>query len=150
MLPNTKLIKPVAYGATKAGETNDCTVRALSNASGLDYETAHKALQKQGRKPRKGATCNVWHRAYTAAGMQLTGAYGVTKATKALQRIYRVIPDKGATLSKIMPTLSQGRFIVIVTGHALAVVDGAIIDSHASSGNKSVVAVYKLIKDYYA
>ena len=150
MLPNTKLIKPVAYGAAKPGETNDCTVRALSNASGIHYDVAHRALQKEGRKPGRGAQANVWHRAYLASGMQLRGAYGVTRTTKALQRIYRVIPDKGATLSKIMPTLSNGRFIVIVTGHALAVVDGAIIDSHASSGNKSVVAVYKLIKDFYA
>lgn len=134
----------MAYGATMQGEANDCTVRALSNASGMPYGEAHRALQRHGRVTGKGAPCTVWHRAYIKAGLSLVGAFGVTQGTKALQRIYKITPKKGTTLATIMPSLSKGKFIVIITSHALAVVDGCLIDSHSSSGNKSVIAVYKV------
>ena len=136
-------IKSIAIGATNPSESKDCTVRALANATGISYEAAHKSLEMHGRLSCRGCHPHVWHEAYQAAGMSFVGIYGETLTTKSFAYRYKVKAFKGISLGSLLPTLGLGRFIVVITGHALAVIDGAIVDKGVNSSRKSVVAVYK-------
>jgi len=51
-------IQAVTRGSTSDGETRDCTVRALSNASGMHYDNAHALLKKHCSQDRR--RCFVW------------------------------------------------------------------------------------------
>ena len=141
-------IQAVIRGATSAGETRDCTVRALSNASGLHYDDAHKILKKHGRKDRCGAFFSTMLKAYNEAGFVLNSVHGTTGAARHAARISARQAEDGVTLAKILPKLSFGEYIVNTTGHAVAVVNGKIIDTFDNPAGKRVVAVFKKIEKF--
>ena len=138
-----RLIYPVSQGATFEGETNDCTVRALANARGMPYTEARSVLAKHGRRRGRSAVSKVWHPAYTECAMDLVGVYGATKRARIVGRLLGVEPGPGMTLGTLLPRIGPGRFIVMVTGHALAVVDGKIIDQGPCMAGSKVFAIYK-------
>ena len=138
-----KYIRPLTTGKSTIVEKQDCTVRALANAADILYGNAHNILKRHGRKDFKGCTNKVWHDAYTNTGLSLVGIYGTTKAAKHISKRLNIAAHKGITLGRILPTLTNGSYIVIVTGHALAVVSGHVIDKGLNRSNSSVVAVYK-------
>lgn len=138
-----KLITPAKLGVYSYAESRDCTVRALSNSTGLHYGNAHAILKKHGRSDKRGCTYKVWHDAYTEAGVSLMGVYGTTHSARTLARGVSVVAQDGITLGRILPKLASGSYIVIIRGHALAVVDGAIIDTNSNRINSRVIAVYK-------
>jgi hypothetical protein len=142
-------VKVAAIGATAADvglrEKSDCTVRALANAKGIDYLTAHATAKQHGRVSGKGVHFNVLHSMYTAMGFELLNIFGTTRpagwarwftGTKTI--------EKGITLKRLLPKLTKGRYIVNITGHALAVVDGKVIDTNHNRESVSVIAVFKL------
>lgn len=138
-----KLITPARAGVFTFGETRDCTVRALANSAGLQYGNAHSILKRHGRPNKRGCTHYVWHDAYISNGMSLVGVYGKTGNAKSLARRLSVVAQDGITLGRMLPTLTQGSYIVIITGHALAVVDGGVVDMNLNRANSRVIAVYK-------
>lgn len=141
-----KYIKADSRGATAGGlETNDCTVRALANASGMVYEDAHVLLKKYGRKNRCGAKFTTMHQAYTEAGFILNSVHGTNTQSRYVARIAQRKAEAGITLGKILSKLAFGEYIVNVNGHALAVVNGKIIDTFDNSAAKRVVAVFKKV-----
>lgn len=141
-------IQAVTRGATSAGETRDCTVRALSNASGLHYDDAHALLKKYGRKNRRGAFFSTMLKAYNEAGFVLNSVHGTTGAARHAARISAHQAEKGVTLAKLLPKLAFGEYIVNTTGHAVAVVNGKIIDTFDNPAGKRVVAVFKKIEKF--
>lgn len=115
---SSKAIWDSMVTASKAnGEHRDCTVKALTAATGLTYDECHAALAKTGRKPRKG--CH-WY----IQGPQAAKALGFT-----MRRM-----DRSEYRAKTMITagrdraLRSGRFVVQVSRHVAAVVDGKVID----------------------
>lgn len=144
-----KYIKADSRGATADGlETNDCTVRALANASGMPYEDAHVLLKKYGRKNRCGAKFSTMHSAYNEAGFVLNSVHGTTGQARFVARFTKREAEAGITLGKILPKLTFGEYIVNVTGHAVAVVNGKLIDTFDNPSNKRVVAVFKKIEKF--
>ena len=139
----TRFIRALMTGAARDDERNDCTVRALANALDIDYNDAHAALSKHGRKHGRGCTHKVWHKAYTEQGLTLLRLYGTTKRARILSKNLGMETSKGTTLGTLLKTIGGGRFAVVVTGHALCIIDGQIIDKFANLANKSVVAVYR-------
>ena len=138
-----KIIVPTATGVNSYGENRDCTVRALANCTGMVYGNAHDILRKHGRKDKRGCTHHVWHDAYTNNGMSLIGVYGKTHRSRSLARELAVVAQDGITLGRLIPSLTKGSYIVIITGHALAVVDCNIVDMNFNRSNSRVIAVYK-------
>ena len=138
-----KYIRPLTTGYINTVEERDCTVRALANSAGIVYGNAHTILKKHGRKDKRGCTNFVWHDAYINTGLSLIGIYGTTKSARHMSKRLNIAAYKGITLGRILPTLTNGSYIVITTGHALAVVSGYIIDKGLNRSNSSVVAVYK-------
>jgi hypothetical protein len=143
-----KTVQAVTRGATSTGETRDCTVRALSNASGMHYDQAHSLLKKHGRKNRCGAFFSTMLKAYTEAGFVLDSVNGTTGAAKHAARIAKRQASEGITLAKILPKLAFGEYIVNTTGHAVAVVNGKIIDTFDNPAGKRVVAVFKKVEKF--
>lgn len=97
-------------------EKDDCAVLALSVACGMPYPSAHALLKAHGRKDRDGT-------------------YGKT-VSAALGLPYISARPLG---SRLRPTYAQwleahreGTYVVFVTGHFFAVVDGVQHDSHQS------------------
>ena len=107
----------MATASAKHGETNDCTVKALTAATGLTYDECHAALAKTGRKNRKG--CH-WF---------IQGP----KAAEALGFKMRRM-DRNEYSAKTMITaerdrkLRTGNFVCQVSRHVAAVIDGEVID----------------------
>jgi hypothetical protein len=143
-----KTVQAVTRGATSAGETRDCTVRALSNASGMHYDQAHELLKKHGRKNRCGAFFGTMLKAYGEAGFVLDSVHGTTGAARYAARITRREACEGITLARILPKLAFGEYIVNTTGHAVAVVNGKIIDTFDNPAGKRVVAVFKKVEKF--
>jgi hypothetical protein len=129
-------------------ESRDCTVRSLASASGMHYDQAHELLKKHGRKNRCGAFFGTMLKAYTEAGFVLDSVYGTTGAAKHAARISSRKASDGITLAKILPKLAFGEYIVNTTGHAVAVVNGKIIDTFDNPAGKRVVAVFKKIEKF--
>lgn len=117
------------------GETNDCTVRALTASTGLDYDTCHAQLKKQGRKNRKG--CH-WF---------IEGP----KAAEALGFTMRKM-DRSEYRAKTMITAERdrafrsGSFCVLVRGHVAALVDGNVIDWSQGRRHR-IAAVYEVTRN---
>ena len=130
-------------GAESPSELRDCTVRALANAALMPYEAAHKLLKRFGREDRRGCRASTFHEAYEAASLAFVGVYGTSLTAKFISHRYSLPLIKGLSLQRLLPTISKGRYIVIVTGHAFAVVDGAIVDKGTNNSKKRIVALYK-------
>ena len=53
-MSESKLFKKMSKSSNKWGETNDCSVKAVAIATGVNYETAHGKCALRGRSYRKG------------------------------------------------------------------------------------------------
>jgi hypothetical protein len=144
-----KTIQSFTRGATAGGlEKNDCTVRALANAGGIDYADAHVLLKKHGRRNHCGAKFTTMHKAYADAGFVLDSVHGTTGQARFVAYFTKRKAQEGVTLGKLLPKLAFGEYIVNVTGHALAVVNGKIIDTFDNPAGKRVVAVFKKVEKF--
>lgn len=107
----------MATASRSHNETNDCTVKALTAATGLDYDTCHAALAKFGRKPRKGC---VFHMVGKRAAQYL--GWKMETVSKHELRA------KTITTAERDPVLRNGRWVLQVSRHVAACVDGKVID----------------------
>lgn len=141
-----KRIPSTDYGvATAEMENRDCTVRALANAADMPYQQAHALLKKHGRKDRRGAYFHTMMEAYKEAGFVVRSLHGTTGSARYASRLTKMKAQEGITLERVLDRLSVGEFIVNVTGHALAVVNGKIIDTFDNPAGKRVVAIFEKI-----
>ena len=125
-------------GELGKNENNDCVVRAFMCALDLPYEQAHAWVKKElKRQDRKGTFMSAYSK----------NIIGKTKNGKKINYIgshpsrdfmkYSIGSDKilvnpkyktktGYTLKSFMENNPVGRFVLIVQGHAVAVVDGVL------------------------
>lgn len=138
-------IKSISKGAINTNEAKDCTNRALANATGMPYKDAHALLKKVGRKDKEGARLSVVLDAFeelsikpvyissnTENGRYLCGYYGWTN------------PNKGMSLGKAVKTFTKGKYIALVNCHAVALVDGHLIDTFDNPGKQYLRALFKV------
>lgn len=123
--------KSCSSGEKFSHETNDCTVRALSNAFDIPYEKAHGFLKKKGRKDKRG-----FH------------FYTIFKSTKCSLFKHRVSfhdkPHKSlATFVKQHP---EGTFIIGLNKHVTVLREGVIIDSFLPKAGRHVQYYYRISK----
>lgn len=96
-------------------DTKDCSVQALANALGIPYEESHKIYKDAGRKDMHGAKAAVWSSVWRRYGQIIfTG-------------------NAPPTIAQFVRANPTGSFLVGVNGHALAVVDGVVIDNRKTS-----------------
>ena len=123
-------------------DTKDCAVRALANVSAFSYPEAHKLMADAGRKRNKGTPWATLHSVYMATGAKEATYYGSNTAIMAC-RFNAKHYNKSLTLKSFINQHTSGKYIVVVRGHALAVCDGAVIDTFASKAGKRLMCVYK-------
>jgi hypothetical protein len=140
-----RVLKSDCTGVTRIdGEANDCTVRALANGLGAPYKIAHRIMADAGRKRGCGVLFDAWHSVYTRLGFRLISVHGTTRGARYVSFRTGIAPQPGSTLENIMHRLQNGRYIVKIRGHVLAVVDGKIMDIGWNLAGSKVQAIYKL------
>jgi len=117
--------------AVQKGETNDCSVKAVSIACDVPYHVAHKALALQGRVNRRGAYHRQIEKAIESLGFKFAHLVNVKAATCA-------------TLARD-PAVHKGFFVAYVKRHILAVVDGKIEDWTATNCRRRLEGVYRVV-----
>jgi hypothetical protein len=113
----------------KAGEINDCSVKAFAVVTGYSYKEAHWEMKKAGRPDRKGLPILL-------KGRKI---YRKEDIPDYNERMIQVLKRKGFRVrkvecnSKTVRTLGRnikrnGNFLVFVRGHVLAIKDKKVID----------------------
>jgi hypothetical protein len=116
-------------------EDNDCVVRAFMAALDIPYDKAHAWVKKElRRQDRKGTFTNAYAKKIigrTKNGYKISfiGAhpsrnmqYSVGSNKMLINRQYK--KPTGYTLKSFMENNPVGRFVLIVQGHAVAVING--------------------------
>lgn len=107
--------------ADKRGERNDCAVKALAIAAGMPYGVAHLLFKKYGRKDRRGT-----RRYITKLVVNyLKEHHGFTSIPL---RDPRKADGSRFTMKTIGQRYYRGRYLVFVSGHVAAMIDGKIED----------------------
>jgi hypothetical protein len=123
-------------------ETNDCSVRALSLSTGVSYTKAHDLLKTEGRRDRKGSKLpmikNSLHSLIVDHVIVDFQELVPSAVMTENNRFYGTSPRR-PTLQSIVDKYPTGRYLIIVTGHALAMIDGVIHDKGEVSGPRTRV-----------
>lgn len=115
-------------------EKNDCTVKAIAAACGVSYGKAHRTLAKLGRQRGRGASLMMIHRAVDAVMGTATDYHHTYKGS-----------DIGLTLNRFRKAHPTGSYIICSRGHAMAVVEGELIDWTAdTAGRRKVTNVWRI------
>lgn len=96
-------------------ERNDCTVRAFAIATGLPYENARAVMASLGRQPGKGMSG--YHSMMDSLKGDVFNGYKI----KPITVFYR-------TVGAFVKTHPEGRYILSVRNHVLAVIEGEVQD----------------------
>lgn len=118
------------------GATGDCVVRAVSIATGKPYDVVYadiKALMGRGESPRNGVPKPIYHKYLLSLGWRWVSTMWVGQ-------------QKRVTLAENeLP--SKGRFVVRLSKHLTAVIDGSIHDRYDPSrdGTRCVYGYYRAV-----
>ncbi len=107
----------MATASRAHGERNDCTVMALTAATGRSYDDCHAALAKAGRRRRRGCNFPIIGKA----------------AAKSLGFLMEELPNYEYSAKTMITAerdraLKAGKYVLRVRGHVAAMVDGKIVD----------------------
>ena len=144
-----------SFAGQQSVQRNDCATRAAVNATGIDYTQCDSILSKHGKKQNKGTAAGTVLKAYTELGLNLISVHGTTHRAGVYRRVSRSLGldkqcsdglERGISFGKLIDSgkLKNGKYVVVVTGHAVAVIDGTPIDTFRTAGGKSVVAIFKI------
>jgi hypothetical protein len=142
-------IVPAFTGVSRyAGEKNDCVVRAIANSHpNITYMEAHAICRRAGRLDGDGMKYNQFPDVLRELGYRLVGTFGTTGTAEVVGKHHAGSFTKypGITLGRMIKEFMQeGRYFVLVRGHATCVVDGELIDNGKISSAVSVCAVWKI------
>jgi hypothetical protein len=93
-------------------ERADCAVRAVTAVTNIPYPTVHEQFVKGGRKPGRMSANGLPEKVVRQLGFVLE-PWEVTG--KTIRTVERELPKKG-------------RFLILVRGHMLAVINGKTVD----------------------
>lgn len=113
-------------------EQNDCTVRAVATAFGLDYDDAYDALAEGGRKCSRGFNLSKWLAVQGIASVQRLSF----PAVKGRRRM------NPATFCSQYPV---GNYICRVAKHVFAVVDGVVHDDQEQRPDRCIYLAWRIM-----
>jgi hypothetical protein len=102
----------IANDSKKCKEKKDCSVRAITAVSNLPYEYVHEVFAKCGRIHGRGTSMRIIENVLFKLNIWTEK---IKTSAKTIRSLKKTLPKKG-------------RFLVHVSGHMLAVVDGEVID----------------------
>ena len=116
---STDKFNSVLEESNEYGESNDCTVKAVTLVSDLPYGTVHRMYHLAGRKRRCGARREITQDVLHQLGENGYRHYWCQPLQKSGSRF---------TMKTIGKAYPKGRYIVRVRGHLAAMIDGVIHD----------------------
>jgi hypothetical protein len=123
-------------------DDKDCTVEALANAAGISYADAHAFWELLGRE--RGHGIRMFHELKKHANALFSwDEFNVELLGVKMIRVKEAHGVQVRTAAKMLP---QGRHLLNVLGHALAIIDGVVVDSGSGSLGKRVVNIYRVEK----
>jgi hypothetical protein len=151
MAKTREIIKTLADNSGRPeGNVNDCTVRALVNASKgkVTYAEAEQSLAAVGREHNKGANSAQFTHVYKKFGAEMRAVCGSTRDVPYLKKAAEaegltIKHVKGITLARCLRHLHTGQWIISTRNHVLAVVDGRAIDTGNLRGGTLVSSVFR-------
>ena len=114
--------------ARRYGETDDCTVKGIATLFGCTYGVAHRALQKNGRKHRKGATWYVIDKAVKTLAWRFSAIVEEHGVPHANLQYAKLIKFEAPTIAQFMRKHPKGSYLLVMNGHVAAVRDGVLYD----------------------
>ena len=154
---NSSSIKGITSSKIAKKENNDCFVRALAAATDQDYDTTHEVVRaKFKRKTKKGVdNKNIVSRMLIAEDKGLrvgktrysVNVLGTDRITNTYKLRGEVIKRK-KTVKSFIKDNPKGNFIVTVSKHAFALVDGKLIDNKGEEfrPTRKVDGAYSIVK----
>lgn len=109
-------------------EHNDCSVKAIAIACDVPYKVAHKALANLGRRERRGVFNHTIYSAINQLGFSM-------ECVKVKAKTTATLPND--------PAVQEGFYVVFVSGHVAALVNGNIEDWTKGRRNR-VKIVFKI------
>jgi hypothetical protein len=134
-------------------EDRDCVVRAFMAALDIPYDQAHAWVKKElNRKDRKGTFMNAYSKniiGKTKNGKKISfiGSHPSRSYMKHSIGSDKILVNKsykkptGYTLKSFMENNPVGRFVLIVQGHAVAVVNGVLY----GNTNENAIGLYRSV-----
>lgn len=113
-------------------EHKDCAVVAVAIVCGVDYSTAHRAQQSAGRRSRRGTPMSVTQEALNRLGYRYEKIDLGGRSCKTVRGAER------------HPYLQQGKFLIRVSGHILAMADGKVED-YTQGRLYRVIEVFRVV-----
>lgn len=113
-------------------QSNDCTVRAVAKAGGFEYDMVYDLFMKSGRKAGRGFDLKSWAKKGVICGRKLV--WSPLQAVKGQPRM---------NIAKFTETHKTGTYILRVTKHVLAVIDGVVYDTFESRPDKCVYGYWQ-------
>ena len=127
-------------------ETNDCAVRAISSAFQMHYDEAHQFVKvKFGRENRKGTRFFVGGlRRMVDDKVKINGKSFETMGGQFAQMDYDVkvkgqIVKRKMTTGTFIKKYPVGKYLVVVSGHAFSIIDGAVVGNASDATMKKRV-----------
>lgn len=135
------IIKANGPASLMNGDNNSCTVKALSATFGISYDEAYEyAAKTWGRVKGKGVFTSSILRSFPDSFDSSRTVFGTTvervKATKDYKQPDKTIKTRKMTLATFATTYKTGTYYILVNGHALAVIDGEVVDFKEELGRK--------------
>lgn len=118
-----------------------CTVAALALTLDWSFGKAHRWMEKHAkRKHRNGVYVSYWQPAITAAAESVGKQF--------IETDHHVLPyGKTMTLARFCKEYPRGIFYIQVNRHAVAVVDGQMLDWTAqTAGRRKIYKTFKLVE----
>ena len=112
--PKTEL-QLVADASRELNERNDCAVRAITHASGVEYHKIHSMFKSNGRRTRGRTYSHISDRVMETLKME------TKDITRAVRRY-------GKTIRTAQQYLTRGTYIVFTRGHMLCIKGGEVMD----------------------
>lgn len=95
---------------------NDCTVWAYAKACDVSYNSAWEIMKLAGRRNNGGIYFHQWF---------LSGGLGTEKLTEVSVTLLEM-KDLRHTVASFTAANPKGRYILLVLGHALSLIDGVL------------------------
>ena len=120
----------ISQGIKKYNDTNACCVVTFCKVFDTTYDKAFLHLKSHGRQTRKGMFIR-----------DIENMFLSIKKSKVRKGPYT--KQNRITLGKFIENHPEGRFFVLVRGHALCVIDGVLFD-HNESTRRQVTSAWRV------
>lgn len=151
----SKSIKGIVNSEIAKNEKNDCFVRALAAATDMDYDTTHQEVKDQfGRVNNKGTEnhmiigqmLNAEENGLVIGDKRFSVKVLGKARTHNTYKLYGEIIKRKKTVKSFIKDNPKGNYVVTVSKHALAIVDGKLIDNKGEEfrPTRKVDGAYKI------